>query len=132
MVALHYLKYTFDLSDEAVVQSWVENPYWQYFSGRKFFEHNLPIDSSSMTRWRARVGDAGAEELLKETIAAGLRLKLIKATQLARVNVDTTVQEKNIRYPTDARSLSRARERLVDLAKAESGGPRRLDTFSWF
>lgn len=119
MVALHYLKYTFDLSDEAVVQSWVENPYWQYFSGSKFFEHNLPIDSSSMTRWRARVGDAGAEELLKETIAAGLRLKLIKPTQLARVNVDTTVQEKNIRYPTDARSLSRARERLVDLAKAE-------------
>src|SRR5690625_414831 len=119
MVALHYLKYTFDLSDEAVVQSWVENPYWQYFSGRKFFEHNLPIVSSSMTRWRARVGDAGAEELLKETIAAGLRMKLIKPTQLARVNVDTTVQEKNIRYPTDARSLSRARERLVDLAKAE-------------
>src|SRR5690625_7376372 len=52
-------------------------------------------------------------------IAAGLRLKLIKPTQLARVNVDTTVQEKNIRYPTDARSLSRARERLVDLATAE-------------
>jgi len=46
-------------------------------------------------------------------------LKLIKPTQLARVNVDTTVQEKNIRYPTDARSLSRARERLVNLAKTE-------------
>src|SRR5690625_2773909 len=72
-----------------------------------------------MTRWRARVGDAGAEEMLKETIAAGLRLKLSKPTQLARVNVDTTVQEKNIRYPTDARLLSRARERVVDLAKAE-------------
>ena len=57
--------------------------------------------------------------MLKETIAAGLRLKLIKLTQLARVNVDTTVQEKNIRYPTDARSLSRARERLVNLAKTE-------------
>ena len=119
MVALHYLKYTFDLSDDAVVQAWVENPYWQYFSGSKFFEHELPIDPSSMTRWRARVGDAGAEELLKQTISAGLRLKIIKPTQLARVNVDTTVQEKNIRHPTDARSLSRARERLVDLAKSE-------------
>lgn len=119
MVALHYLKYTFDLSDELVVQGWVENPYWQYFSGEKFFQHELPIDPSSMTRWRQRVGEAGAEELLRETIQAGLRLKLIKPTQLARVNVDTTVQEKNVRFPTDARLLDRARERLVKLAQAE-------------
>src|SRR5690554_3775598 len=119
MVALHYLKYTFDLSDELVVQGWTENPYWQFFSGEKFFQHEPPIDASSMTRWRERVGEAGAEELLRETIRAGLRLKLIKPTQLQRVNVDTTVQEKNVRFPTDARLLDRARERLVKLAQAE-------------
>ncbi|HZJ08475.1 MAG TPA: IS5 family transposase, partial [Trueperaceae bacterium] len=119
MVALHYLKYSFDVSDELVVQGWVENPYWQFFSGEKFFQHELPIDPSSMTRWRRRVGEAGAEELLRETIQAGLRLKLIKPTQLQRVNVDTTVQEKNIRFPTDARLLDRARERLVKLAQVE-------------
>jgi IS5 family transposase len=119
MVALHYLKYTLDLSDEQVVRGWVENPYWQYLSGEKFFQHELPIDPSSMTRWRQRIGEAGAEELLKETIQAGLRLKLIKPAQLKRVNVDTTVQEKNLRFPTDARLYDRARERLVAQAQAE-------------
>ena len=53
MVGLHYLKHTFDLSDEAVVERWVENPYWQYFCGEEYFSHELPIDPSSMTRdWR--------------------------------------------------------------------------------
>ena len=117
MVSLHYLKYTHNLSDEDVVANWVENPYWQYFSGMKYFEHRVPINSSSMTRWRKRIGEAGAEELLKETIEAGLKLKAVKSFQLKRVNIDTTVQEKEIRFPTDARLYDRARQRLVDLAK---------------
>jgi transposase, IS5 family len=77
----------------------------------------MPIHPSSMTRWRKRIGDGGAEELLKQTIEAGLKLKAVKATQLKRVNVDTTVQEKDIRFPTDARLYDRARERLVKEAK---------------
>ncbi len=117
MIALHYFKYTFDLSDEDVLLGWVENPYWQYFSGMKYFEHKFPINPSSMTRWRKRIGEAGAEELLKQTIEAGLKLKAIKTTQLKRVNVDTTVQEKDIRFPTDARLYDRARDRLVKEAK---------------
>lgn len=117
MVALHYLKYTHNLSDEDVVAGWVENPYWQYLSGMQFFEHELPIDPSSMTRWRKRIGESGAEELLKETIGAGLKLKAVKVHQLKRVNVDTTVQEKDIRFPTDARLYDRARQRLVAAAK---------------
>jgi IS5 family transposase len=117
MVALHYLKYTHNLSDEDVVATWVENPYWQYFSGMKWFEHELPINASSMTRWRKRIGEAGAEELLKETIKAGLKLRAVKSFQLKRVNIDTTVQEKEIRFPTDARLYDRARQRLVDFAK---------------
>jgi transposase, IS5 family len=117
MISLHYFKYTFDLSDDDVLSGWVENPYWQYFSGMKYFEHKLPIHPSSMTRWRNRIGEDGAEELLKQTIEAGLRLKAIRKTQLKRVNVDTTVQEKDIRFPTDARLYDRARERLVKEAK---------------
>jgi transposase, IS5 family len=96
MVSLHYLKYTHDLSDEAVLRGWVENPYWQYLSGMEFFRHEAPIDPSSMSRWRSRVGEAGAGELLKETIEAGLRLEIIKPSELRRLNVDTTVQEKHI------------------------------------
>ena len=117
MVALHYLKFTYDLSDRQVLRSWIENPYWQYFSGMNYFTHEFPINSSSMTRWRKRIGQAGAEKLLLETIKSGLKLKAIKTTQLKRVNVDTTVQEKNIRFPTDARLYDRARERLVKAAK---------------
>ena len=117
LVALHYLKYQHDLSDEAVVQQWVENPYWQHFSGEQFFQHEVPIDPSSMTRWRQRLGEAGAEAMLKETIQTGLRIKVIKPTQLQRVNVDTTVQTKAVRFPTDARLYNRARERLVKAAR---------------
>ncbi len=120
MVALHYLKYTHNLSDEDVVDGWVENPYWQYFSGMKWFEHKVPIHPSSMSRWRQRIGDAGAEQLLKQTIEAGLKLKAVKPHQLKRVNVDTTVQEKDVRFPTDARLYDRARQRLVDEAKKRS------------
>ena len=118
MVALHYLKYTHNLSDDDVVAGWVENPYWQHFSGMKWFEHKVPIHPSSMSRWRKRIGDAGAEQLLKQTIEAGLKLKAVKPHQLKRVNVDTTVQEKDVRFPTDARLYDRARQRLVDEAKS--------------
>jgi len=117
MVALHYLKYTHNLSDEDVIAGWIENPYWQYFSGMKWFEYEVPINPSSMTRWRKRIGEAGAEELLRETLEAGLKIKAVKPHQLKRVNVDTTVQEKEIRFPTDARLYDRARQRLVDAAK---------------
>jgi IS5 family transposase len=117
MVALHYLKYTHNLSDTDVVQAWVENPYYQHFSGMKYFEHKMPIHPSSMSRWRKRIGDAGAEQLLQETIEAGLKLKAVKSFMLKRINVDTTVQEKEVRLPTDARLYDRARQRLVDAAK---------------
>lgn len=117
MVSLNYLKYTHDLSDEDVVQGWVENPYWQYLSGATYFEHEMPIDPSSMTRWRKRIGESGAEAMLSETIEVGKRLGFVKASQLTRINVDTTVQEKHVRFPTDSRLYDRAREKLVKLAK---------------
>ena len=117
MVALHYLKYQHDLSDESVVAHWVENPYWQHFSGEQFFQHEVPINPSSMTRWRHRLGEAGAEAMLKETIETAVRMKVITPTQIKRVNVDTTVQTKAVRYPTDARLYNRARERLVKVAR---------------
>ena len=116
MVSLHYLKYTIDLSDEAVVEGWLQNPYWQYLSGMRYFEHEVPLNPSSMSRWRGRAGQAGVEELLEQTVRAGLKLKAITPVQLQRVNVDTTVQEKHVRFPTDSRLYNRARERLVKAA----------------
>ena len=119
MVALHYLKYQHDLSDENVVAHWVENPYWQHFSGERYFQHRLPIDASSMTRWRQRLGEAGAEQMLRATITAGIKMGSIRSAQLKRINVDTTVQTKAVRYPTDARLYHRCRERLVKAARRE-------------
>jgi IS5 family transposase len=117
MVALHYLKYQHDLSDEAVVEMWVENLYWQHFSGERYFQHHPPIDPSTMTRWRKRLGEKGAEQMLKETINTGLKMRVIKPSQLAHVNIDTTVQTKAIRHPTDGRLYQRAAERLVKQAR---------------
>ena len=113
MVGLHYLKHAEGLSDEEVVIRWVQNPYWQYFCGEETFRHELPVDPGSMTRWRKRVESAGLEKLLEQTISAGLKTKVLKHTSLARVNVDTTVQEKAIVHPTDAKLYHRMRETLV-------------------
>ncbi len=117
MVGLHYLKHAFDLSDEEVVAQWVENPYWQHLCGEEYFQHEFPIDPSSMTRWRNRLKSEGLETLLSETVRAGLKTKVLKRTSLQRLNVDTTVQEKAISFPTDAKLYHRMREQLVNKAK---------------
>ena len=119
MVGLHYLKYAYDLSDEEVLEQWLQNPYWQYFTGGEYFEHELPVNSSSMTRWRKYLKKAGAKKMLDESIKTGLREGFIKRVDLKRVNVDTTVQEKNIRFPTDARLYDRMREKLVSAAEKQ-------------
>jgi heme-degrading monooxygenase HmoA len=95
MVSLQYLKYIYNLSDNDVVCAWVENPYWQYLSGMQYFEHDPPINPSSMSRWRKRIGESGAEALLRETIAAGLMIKVVKPHPFKRVVVDTTIPEKD-------------------------------------
>ena len=117
MVGLEYLKQIHDLSDDQVVTRWVENPYWQYLCGEQYFQHQLPIDPSSMTRFRKPIGESGCEELLKQSIEAGLKSKAVKASDFKRVTVDTTVQEKAITFPTDSKLLNRSRERLVKLCQ---------------
>jgi IS5 family transposase len=93
MVGLHYLKHAHGLSDEDVVAQWVENPYWQLFCGEEYFQYELPIDPS-------------------------LKTKVLKRTSLHRLNVDTTVQEKAVSFPTDAKLYHRLRFKLVREAKA--------------
>ncbi len=117
MVGLHYLKHAFDKSDEAVVNCWVENPYWQYFCGEEYFRHQLPIDPSQMTRFRGRIGTEGCEYMLNLTIITGVATQTVAKTLLAVVTVDTTVQEKAIAYPTDAKLYHKARSALVRHAK---------------
>jgi Transposase domain (DUF772). len=117
VVGLHYLKHLYNVSDEVVVASWVENPYWQYFCGAEYFTHEFPCDPTSLVKWRQRVGAAGSEQLLKESLAAAQREAVLTPTEVKRVNVDTTVQEKAIAFPTDARLYHKARIALVRLAR---------------
>jgi transposase, IS5 family len=116
MVGLQLLKYIRSISDEEVVAAWPENPYWQYFCGEQYFRHDLPIDPSLMTQFRHRIGAQGCEFILCLTVQTGLPTQTIAPSSLAVVNVDTTVQDKAVAFPTDARLLNKARKALVKLA----------------
>jgi len=119
MAGLHYLKHLCDESDEGLVAGFVENPYWQYFCGLEFFEHEPPCDPTSLVKWRKRIGAEGIEKMLSETIATAQREEALKPNEIKRVNVDTTVQEKAIAFPTDARLYHKARKILVREARRE-------------
>ena len=119
MAGLAILKHTYDLSDEVLCERWVENPYYQFFCGEEFFQHKLVFDRSSLTRWRQRMGEEKLVALIQESLSVAARTKAIKPTDLGRVIVDTTVQPKNVMFPTDAKLLNRAREMLVRQAKKQ-------------
>jgi transposase, IS5 family len=117
LVGLHYLKHAYNVSDEAVVERFLENPYWQYFCGLEYFQHRFPLDPTSLIKWRKRIGPDGMEKLLQGTVETAKKKKYLTEKHLERVNVDTTVQEKAIAFPTDSRLYHKARRILVKLAK---------------
>lgn len=119
IIGLLYLKHAYNHSDEQVCARWLENPYWQLFCGEVFFQTRFPCDPSSLTRFRQRLGEAGVEELLAQTIEAAKGLKAVRSADLEQIIIDSTVQEKNVAYPTDSRLLEIARHKLVKAAKAE-------------
>jgi len=119
MVGIHYLKSAYNLSDEGVVETFLENPYQQYFLGYEYFQHRFPLDPTTLVRWRHRIGSAGLEMLLYELLAMAQRTNMLKPADMHRVTVDTTVQEKAIAFPTDSRLYQKGRELLVEKAKAE-------------
>lgn len=117
MAGLAILKHMHDLSDEVLCERWIENPYYQLFCGEEFFCHKLPFDRTSLTRWRQRMGEERLVALLQESLAVATRTGAAKPSDFSMIVVDTTVQPKAVAYPTDARLMNRARERLVALAK---------------
>jgi len=120
MAGLLLLKEMKGLSDEEVCAVWRENPYFQYFCGEEFFQHRLPVEPPSLSIFRSRIGEAGMERLLQETVRLGLKAGVVTAKDLQCVTVDTTVQEKAIRFPTDTQLCHKAREELVKLADAHT------------
>src|SRR6478752_6545759 len=117
IAGLFILKHMHNLSDEVLCARWIENPYYQYFCGELSFCHRLPFDRSSMTRWRQRLGEEQLVALIQESLSVAHRTGAIESKDLERVVVDTTVQEKAIAHPTDARLTHRAITKLVGLAR---------------
>ena len=117
IAGLFFLKATYNVSDENLPRLWVENVYWQYFCGEQYLQHKFPINPSSMSKWRKRLKKDGTEKLLQESINLGLLTKTIKKQDLSKATVDTTVQEKNITYPTDSKLYARAIDKLSSAAK---------------
>ena len=108
MIAMFLLKHTYSLSDEQLGERWVHDPY---------FQHALPHERSGMSHWRKRIGDR-LKILLQESLRLAEAAGALRTRDIARVTVDTTVQPKNVTFPTDARLLLRAITKLGELAKA--------------
>lgn len=118
MVGLHLLKHIYALSDEEVCARWEENPYFQLFCGETFFQHRFPLERSSLTHFRGRIDPSALESVLQESLVIACGLGALKLKDLKKVAVDTTVQEKNVAYPTDHGLLQKAILKLGAAARS--------------
>jgi IS5 family transposase len=114
MVGLLMLKHIRNLSDEMVVEQWSENIYFQYFTGESSFVSGFPCEASELVHFRKRIGESGAELILKESIRING-----KDAEDPNVNIDTTVQEKNITFPTDAKLHKKIIQKCKEIAEKE-------------
>ena len=115
MVGLLILKHLRNLSDESIVEQWSENNYYQYFCGNQDFTPVSPCASSELVHFRKRIGERGIELILKESI----RLNG-KAGEEDNISADTTVQEKNITYPTDNKLQRKIIKSCQQIAQKEN------------
>ena len=114
MVGLLMLKHIRNVSDEVVVEQWSENNYYQYFCGETIFVPRVPCEASELVHFRKRIGESGIELILKESI----RINGSDSDD-DNVNIDTTVQEKNITFPTDAKLHKKIIKKCKQIAEQE-------------
>jgi len=114
MVGLLLLKHIRNISDEGIVEQWAENNYYQYFCGEKSFVPGVPCEPSELVHFRKRIGEEGVALILKESI----RINGDDSGN-PHVNVDTTVQEKNITFPTDAKLHRKIIRKCHKIAETE-------------
>ena len=117
MVGMMLLKSIYNLSDEGVVARWLENPYMQYFTGERVFQRRPPMNPIDMTKFRKRIGESGAEKIFK--ISLLVNAAEITEKELNQVMIDSTVQEKNITFPTDAKLYRKIIDRVLKVSRRE-------------
>jgi len=115
MVSLLILKQLRNLSDESVVEQWSENVFYQYFSGENFYASRPPCVATELVEFRKRIGQAGIELIFKESIRING-----KDGQQDTLSADTTVQEKNITFPTDDKLYKKIIRKCQDIAEKET------------
>lgn len=118
MVSLLILKYLRNLSDESIVEQWSENLYYQYFSGEQYFQPTIPCVPTELVAFRQRIGEAGVELILKESIR--INEPPDDTPSASVVSIDTTVQEKNITYPTDDKLYKKIIKKCWKIADDEN------------
>jgi IS5 family transposase len=116
ITGLLLLQHLYNLSDEKVVYGWRENPYWQFFCGYDYLQWHFPIDPSSLTHWRKRLGETGLNRIFSSTVFCGLKVGLVSPKSFESVITDTTVMPKNIAFPTDAKLYFNSLNKLVYFA----------------
>jgi IS5 family transposase len=116
MVGSMLLKQMYNLGDETFVFRWIENPYWQYFCGETYFQYEEPYDPSDFVHFRKRIGEEGAQKILKLSIS----LFDSKEVHEKEILIDTTVQEKNITFPTDSKLHKKIIEGCLKIAEKEN------------
>lgn len=118
MVSLLILKHVRNLSDENLVEHWSENNYFQYFSGEQHFQAKMPCVPTELVAFRQRIGEPGVELILKESIRVNDPPDNGKSGIV--LSADTTVQEKNITYPTDDKLYKKIIKKCWIIANKES------------
>jgi IS5 family transposase len=116
MVGSMLLKQMNNLGDETFVARWIENPYWQYFCGETYFQYDEPYDPSDFVHFRKRIGEEGAQKILKLSIS----LFDSKDVHEKEILIDTTVQEKNITFPTDSKLHKKIIEGCIKISEKEN------------
>lgn len=115
MVGCLLLKHLYNLGDETLASAWIMNPYMQYFCGRVFFEHQFPCDPSNFVHFRKRIGEKGIEKIFSYSV----RMHDAKTSTSNFVLSDTTVQENNTTFPTDAKLCKKVIDYCNKIAENE-------------